>query len=65
MVADVVCALTALPVRDPAAHLAPAAAWLWVVVFAGLVVAQSAALSLQTGVEVAYEEPQPPERPSS
>ena len=65
VVADVVCALTALPVRDPAAHLAPAAAWLWVVVFAGLVVAQSAALSLQTGVEVAYEEPQPPERPSS
>jgi hypothetical protein len=57
VVADVVCALSALPVRNPAAHLAPGAAWLWVGVFAGLVVAQSVALSLQTGVEVAYAEP--------
>jgi hypothetical protein len=59
------CALTALPVRNPAAHLAPAVAWLWVGVFAALMVAQSAALSLQTGVEVPYVEGQPSERPSS
>jgi hypothetical protein len=66
VISDVVCALTALPVRNPAAHLAPGQAWLWVGVFAALMLAQSAALSLQTGVEVAYVEPgQPSERPSS
>jgi hypothetical protein len=62
VVSVVVRALTALPVRNPAAHLAPAEAWLWVGVFAAVLVAQSSALSLQTGVEVAYAEP---ERPSS
>jgi hypothetical protein len=66
VIADVVCALTALPVRDPAAHLAPAVAWLWVGVFAALLVAQSSALSLQTGVEVPHaESAQPSARPSS
>jgi hypothetical protein len=66
VVSVVVRAVTALPVRNPAAHLAPAEAWLWVGVFAALLVAQSAALSLQTGVEVAYVEPaQPSARPSS
>jgi hypothetical protein len=65
VVADVVCALTALPVRDPSAHLAPAAAWLWVGVFAGVMVAQSVALSLQTGVEVAYAEVAEPAARSS
>jgi hypothetical protein len=66
VIADVVCALTALPVRDPAAHLAPAVAWLWVGVFAALLVAQSSALSLQTGVEVPHaESAQPSARPSA
>ncbi|WIM89227.1 hypothetical protein PT015_07210 [Candidatus Mycobacterium wuenschmannii] len=65
VVADVMCALTVLPVRNPAAHLAPAQAWLWVGIFAALLMTQSVALSLQTGVEVAYREPQPAERPSS
>lgn len=65
VVGDVVCALTVLPVRNPSAHLAPAQAWLWVGIFAALLVTQSSALSLQTGVEVAYVEPQPAERPSS
>ncbi len=65
VVADVVCALTALPVRDPSAHLTPAAAWLWVGVFAGVVVGQSVALSLQTGVEVAYAEVAEPAARSS
>jgi hypothetical protein len=53
--------------RDGAGrHGAPAEAWLWVGVFAALLVTQSAALSLQTGVEVAYVEPgQPSARPSS
>jgi hypothetical protein len=66
VVSVVVRAVTVLPVRNPAAHLAPAEAWLWVGVFAALLVTQSAALSLQTGVEVAYVEPgQPAARPSS
>jgi hypothetical protein len=66
VISVVVRALTALPVRNPAAHLAPAEAWLWVGVFAALLVAQSSALSLQTGVEVAYADSgQPVERPSS
>jgi hypothetical protein len=66
VVSVVVRAVTALPVRNPSAHLTPAEAWLWVGVFAALLVAQSAALSLQTGVEVAYVEPaQRSARPSA
>lgn len=66
VVSVVVCAVTALPVRNTAAHLAPGEAWLWLAVFAALLVAQSSALSLQAGVEVAYVEPgQSSERPSS
>ncbi len=66
VVSVVARAITALPVRNPAAHLAPAEAWLWVGIFAALLVVQSAALSLQTGVEVAYVEPaQPSARASS
>lgn len=53
VISAVVRAVTALPVRNPSAHLAPGEAWLWVAVFAGLMLVQSAALSLQTGVEVA------------
>ncbi len=56
VVAVVGRALTALPVRNPSAHLAPSEAWLWVAVFAALLVTQSSALSLQTGIEVAYGE---------
>jgi hypothetical protein len=65
VVSAVVRAVTALPVRNPAAHLAPAEAWLWVGIFAALLVVQSAALSLQTGVEVAHAgSGQPSARPS-
>ena len=53
VIAAVVRAVTALPVRNPAAHLAAGEAWLWVAVFAAVLLVQSAALSLQTGVEVA------------
>lgn len=60
VISVVVRALTALPVRNPAAHLAPAEAWLWVGVFAALLVSQSSALSLQSGVEVADVEPGQP-----
>jgi hypothetical protein len=56
-------------VRDPTAHLPAGEAWLWVAVFAAVMLVQSAALSLQAGVEVAYvdaEQPdQAPARPSS
>ncbi|MDT5223582.1 MAG: hypothetical protein QOG19_989 [Mycobacterium sp.] len=53
VISAVVRAVTALPVRNPAAHLATGEAWLWVAVFAAVLLVQSAALSLQTGVEVA------------
>jgi heme/copper-type cytochrome/quinol oxidase subunit 2 len=62
VVAVVVRAVSALPVRNPSAHLAPGEAWFWVAVFAVLLVVQSTALSLQQGVEVAYVES---DRPSS
>jgi len=62
VVSVVVRALTALPVRNPGAHLSSTEAWLWVAIFAALLLTQSSALSLQTAVEVAYAEP---ERPSS
>ena len=64
VVSVVVRALTALPVRNPTAHLSPSEAWLWVAIFAALLVTQSSALSLQTAVEVAYAEPASA-RPSS
>ena len=69
VISAVVRAVTALPVRNPAAHLAPGEAWLWVAVFAAVMLVQSAALSSQAGVEVAYvdaERPgQAPARPRS
>ena len=69
VISAVVRAVTALPVRNPAAHLSAGEAWLWVAVFAAVMLVQSAALSLQAGVEVAYvgvEQPdQAPARPSS
>ena len=54
VISAVVRAVTALPVRNPTAHLAAGEAWLWVAVFAALMLVQSATLSLQTGVEVAF-----------
>jgi hypothetical protein len=54
VISAVVRAVTALPVRNPAAHLSAGEAWLWVAVFAALMLVQSATLSLQTGVELAY-----------
>jgi hypothetical protein len=69
VVSVVVRAVTALPVRNTSAHLAPAESWFWVAVFAALLVTQSAALSWQTGIEVAYADEQQPAqtavRPSS
>jgi hypothetical protein len=69
VISAVVCAVTALPVRNPAAHLAPGEAWFWVAVFAVLMLIQSTALSTQAGVELAYVEADqlghPPARPSS
>jgi hypothetical protein len=69
VISAVVRAITALPVRNPAAHLAAGEAWLWVAVFAALMLMQSATLSLQTGVEVAYVDAEQPgqasARPSS
>jgi hypothetical protein len=59
VISAVVRAVTALPVRNPAAHLAPREAWLWVAVFAAVMLLQSAALSLQAGVEVAYVDAEP------
>jgi hypothetical protein len=69
VISAVVRAVTALPVRNPAAHLAAGEAWLWVAVFAALMLVQSTTLSLQTGVEVAYVDAEQPGqasvRPSS
>lgn len=69
VISAVVRAVTALPVRNPAAHLAAGEAWLWVAVFAALMLVQSATLSLQTGVELAYVDAEQPgqasARPSS
>jgi hypothetical protein len=65
VISAVVRAVTALPVRDPAAHLAAGEAWLWVAVFAAVMLLQSAALSLQAGVEVAYVDAKQPDQASS
>jgi hypothetical protein len=69
VISAVVRAVSALPVRNPAAHLAAGEAWLWAAVFAALMLVQSATLSLQTGVEVAYVDAEQPgqasARPSS
>jgi heme/copper-type cytochrome/quinol oxidase subunit 2 len=62
VVSVVIRAVSALPVRNPAAHLTPGEAWFWVAVFAVLLVIQSATLSLQEGVETAYADA---DRPSS
>lgn len=43
--------VAALPVTNPAAHIAPTEAWLWTILFAVLLIVQSAALSFQKGVE--------------
>ena len=69
VISAVVRAVTALPVRNPSAHLAAGESWVWVAVFAALLLVQSAALSLQTGVEVPYADVEQPDhvstRPSS
>jgi hypothetical protein len=62
VVSVVIRAVSALPVRNPAAHLTPGEGWFWVAVFAVLLVIQSATLSLQEGVETAYTDA---DRPSS
>jgi hypothetical protein len=65
----VIRSVTALPVRNPGAHLVSGEAWLWVVVCAVLMLIQSTALSLQQGVELAdVDADQPshqPARPSA
>ena len=69
VISAVVRAVTALPVRNPGAHLAPGEAWFWVAVFAALMLIQSTALSLQQGIELADldagQPSQPLARPSS
>jgi hypothetical protein len=69
VISAVVRAVTALPVRNPSAHLSGGEAWLWVAVFAALMLVQSATFSLQTGVELAYVDAERPgqasARPSS
>jgi hypothetical protein len=44
----------ALPYTNPAAHIGQAEAWLWVALLALALIIQSAALSLQKGVEVPF-----------
>lgn len=56
VISAVIRSVMALPVRNPAAHLAPGEAWLWVVVFAVMMLLQSTALSLQKGAEIAYSD---------
>lgn len=41
-----------LSLADPAAHLSPAEAWVWVILLASVVVCQSIGLSFQNGVEI-------------
>lgn len=52
--AVVVRSVAGLRYTDPAAHIAPAEAWLWVAVLAVALTIQSAALSLQKGAEVPF-----------
>ncbi|MEB3983394.1 hypothetical protein OQ968_19260 [Mycobacterium sp. 663a-19] len=52
--AVIVRSIMALRYKDPAAHITPAEAWLWVVALVVVLVAQSAALSFQKGVEVPF-----------
>jgi hypothetical protein len=54
IIAAIVRAMAALPKTDVTAHLSSTEAWLWVVVFAVLMLVQSAALSFQQGVETPY-----------
>lgn len=54
IIAAIIRAMVALPKTDVASHLDPTEAWLWVVLFAVLMLAQSAALSFQQGVESPY-----------
>jgi hypothetical protein len=69
VISVVIRSVTALPVRNPGAHLVSGEAWLWVVVCAVLMLIQSTALSLQQGVELAdVDADQPshqPARPSA
>ncbi|WP_052957028.1 hypothetical protein [Mycolicibacter heraklionensis] len=51
IIAAIVRSMAALPKTDVASHLDSSEAWCWVVVFAGLMLVQSAALSFQQGVE--------------
>jgi hypothetical protein len=56
VISAVIRSVMVLPVRNPAAHLAPGEAWLWVVVFAVMMLLQSTALSLHKGVEITYSD---------
>ncbi|MCV7276716.1 hypothetical protein [Mycolicibacter arupensis] len=51
IIAAIMRSMSALPKTDVASHLSSAEAWLWVAVFAALMLVQSMALSFQRGVE--------------
>ncbi len=54
IIAAIMRSMSALPKTDMASHLSPTEAWLWVAVFAALMLVQSSALSFQQGVESPY-----------
>jgi hypothetical protein len=53
----VVRSIVALRYTNPAAHIGPAEAWLWLALLIVALLAQSAALSFQKGVEVPFADP--------
>jgi len=59
IIAAIVRSMAALPKTDVASHLDSTESWLWVAVFAALMLVQSAALSFQRGVENAARPPRP------
>ncbi|MEB3034588.1 hypothetical protein [[Mycobacterium] nativiensis] len=65
IIAAIIRSMAALPKTDAAAHLGSTEAWLWVVVFAVLMLVQSAALSFQQGVENPYRPARQTERVQS
>ncbi|WP_024440534.1 MULTISPECIES: hypothetical protein [unclassified Mycobacterium] len=59
IVAAITRSMAALPKTDVASHLDATESWLWVAVFAVLMLVQSAALSFQQGVENPARPPRP------
>lgn len=61
VIAAIIRSMGALPKTDVASHLGPTEAWLWVAVFAALMLVQSTALSFQRGVESPHRPARQPE----